>query len=199
MEIKCLSLGYNQTNCYLVWEAGSKTCAVIDPGDRGDFILQQVDALGLSVDAVFLTHGHFDHVGGLETILEKTDSDFWIGEGDYTMETGWLFPLERSNLPTPQFFRHGQTLQAGGLTFKVFTTPGHSKGSVCLLCEDVLFAGDTLFSGSIGRTDFPGSDWNEMERSLRFLTEMPEDVTVYAGHGGKTTIGHEKQTNPFLR
>ena len=199
MEVRCLPLGYNQTNCYLVWAAGSKTCVVIDPGDRGDFILQQVEALGLSVDAVFLTHGHFDHVGAVEAIVEKTGCDFWMGEGDYAMETGWLFPLDKGNLPAPRFFRHGQTIQAAGLTFTLWQTPGHSKGSVCLLCGNTLFAGDTLFAGSIGRTDFPGSDWYEMEDSLAFLKEQTEDYTVYSGHGGATTLFHEVKTNPFLR
>lgn len=203
MEIRCLPLGNYQTNCYLVWEEKSKTCVVIDPGFFGEYVLRQVSALGLTVEAVFLTHGHFDHVGGVQTIVEKTGCKLWMREADWSVAPGYgveqLFPLANCDFCEVQFYEQGQEISAAGLTFQIWETPGHTWGSVCIACEDALFTGDTLFAGSIGRTDFPGSDPAAMMQSLEYLARLETDYTVYPGHGEPSTLRQEKQHNPFLR
>ena len=122
-------------------------------------------------------------------------------DGDFSMQSGFgikqLFPLANSSLPV-QRYRHGQSVCAAGLQFTVWHTPGHTAGSVCIAAENVLFTGDTLFAGSIGRTDFPGSSWSDMARSLAFLKEVPTDYTVYPGHGEATGLHCEQTTNPYM-
>ena len=203
MQIKCLPLGAYQTNCYLAWGDDSKTCVVIDPGYEGDFVLEQVASLGLSVEAVFLTHGHFDHVGAVETIVSKTGCDLWVQEADWSIAPGYgirqLFPLANCNFCPVNFYEDKEVVHAAGLDFTVWQTPGHTWGSVCLQAEENLFTGDTLFAGSIGRTDFPQSDWKTMAETLRFLKEVPQDYTIFPGHGESSTLFAEIQTNPFLR
>ena len=203
MHVEMMPLGMCQTNCYLVWGENSKTCVVIDPGDAGELILRKIDALGLTVEAVFLTHGHFDHVGAVQTLVEKTGCALWMRESDWSVAPGYgtaqLFPLANCNFCEVQFYEHDESLQAAGLTFTVWETPGHTWGSVCILTEDVLFTGDTLFAGTIGRTDFPGSSWETMQTSLEFLAAQEKNYTVYPGHGDATTLDTERKHNPFLR
>lgn len=203
VHVETLVLGMCQTNCYLVWGEGSKTCAIIDPGDNGELILRQVQAKGLTVEAIFLTHGHFDHVGAVRTLVEKTGCALWMRESDWAIAPGYgvaqLFPLANCDFCEVQFYEHGEQVQAAGLTFTVWETPGHTWGSVCILTENILFTGDTLFAGTIGRTDFPGSDWNAMEDSLKFLAEQSENYTLYPGHGEPSTLDAERKQNPFMR
>ena len=203
MNIKCLPLGAYQTNCYLVWGENSQTCVVIDPGYEGDFVLEQVNKLGLTVEAVFLTHGHFDHVGGVETIVSKTGCALWMQEADWSVAPGYgirqLFPMANCRFSPVDFYEHGEVVHAAGLDFTVWQTPGHTWGCVCLQVENNLFTGDTLFAGSIGRTDFPQSDWKTMAKSLEFLRSVTEDYTIFPGHGESSTLSAEQKTNPFLK
>lgn len=203
LHVETLILGGLQTNCYLVWGENSKTCVVIDPGCKGDYILQQVENRGLTIEAIFITHGHFDHVGAAQMLVEKTGCAVWMREGDWSVAPGYgvkqLFPLANSNFCEIQFYEHSEKITAAGLTFTVWETPGHSWGSVCILTENALFTGDTLFAGSIGRTDFSGSSEEAMESSLKFLAEQKEDYTVYPGHGEATTLETEKKHNPYMR
>lgn len=202
LHIKQLPLGDYQTNCYLVWGEDSTSCVVIDPGYEGDLVLQQAARLGLTVEAVFLTHGHFDHVGGVEQIVSKTGCALWMHQADWAIEPGYgidqLFPLANCHFCPVNFYEHDQQICAAGLTFRIWQTPGHTWGSVCIGCGDVLFTGDTLFAGSIGRTDFPHSHNRTMLDSLNFLKALDKDFTLYPGHGEDTTLSYEKKYNPFL-
>ena len=202
MKIRCIPVGALQTNCYLAWQEGSHTCVVIDPGDEAQSLLALIRAENLSVEAVFLTHGHFDHVGAAVALVKETGCTLWVHQKDWTMPAGYgiaqLFPLANRDACPASFYCHGQTVNAAGLTFTVWETPGHTWGSVCLLTENALFSGDTLFAGSIGRTDFPGSSVEAMRASLGFLKEQTGDYTVYPGHGEATDLAYEKAHNPFF-
>ena len=203
LKIHTLPLGAYQTNCYIVHDSAAETCAVIDPGYEADTILKKTADLGLKVDAVLLTHGHFDHVGAVEQIVEATGCRLWMSERDWsqvnTPLTAYFYPIANCDFTEVQFCEEGETIQAGGLTFTVLETPGHTWGSVCFRCGHVLFSGDTLFAGSCGRTDLPGGDGNKIRESLQRLARLEGSVTVYPGHGESTQMAWEKQYNPYMR
>jgi len=195
LQKQTLTLGAYQTNCYIIWAEGSDTCAIIDPGYEPDTILTQVGLLGKKVEAILLTHGHFDHVGGVKTIAATTDCKVYLCTEDLAMPQQFT----AGTLLYTDAYKEGDVLNVAGLTVKVLHTPGHTMGSVCLHCEDTLFAGDTLFQGSCGRTDLPGGSWAEILKSLRRLKELPDSTQVFSGHGPSTTIGDEKMWNPYMR
>ena len=203
IKIHTLTLGSYQTNCYIVHQETAKTCAVIDPGYAPEVILEKVGALGLTVDAILLTHGHFDHVGAVETLVKATGCDLWMSESDWSQfpnpTTAFLYPLANCDFTEVHFCEEDDHIHAGGLTFVTWRTSGHTWGSVCFACEDALFTGDTLFAGSCGRIDLPGGDRDAMLRSLERLAETEGDYTVYPGHGPKTTLAIERMCNPYLR
>ena len=198
-----LSLGAYQTNTYLVHEKTTKSCAVIDPGYQADTILKKVRALGLTVDAVLLTHGHFDHVGAVEEIVAATGCALWMSERDWSQfpnpVTGYFYPIANCDFCEVNFCREGEEISAGGLRFRVLDTPGHTHGSVCFRCGNALFSGDTLFAGSCGRTDLPGGSGKLLRQSLARLSELEDDLYVYPGHGESTTLAEEKRYNPYMR
>ena len=200
--IHTLTLGDYQTNTYIV-SGNGQSCAIIDPGFKPETILEQVKKLNLTVDAVLLTHGHFDHVGGVERIVAATGCDLWMHKADWDLPRSpvsrYLYPLANSGFTDIFFCAEGTNIAAGGLTFTVLSTPGHTPGSVCFLCKDVLFSGDTLFAGSCGRTDLPGGDHNAIRLSLRRLAMLDHPTTVYPGHGSATTLRQEQLSNPYLR
>lgn len=203
MKMKRLALGDYQTNCYIVCDEASTTCVIIDPGYEPERILNTVNCLGLTVEAILLTHGHFDHVGAVERIAEATGCKLWMSEGDWSQPIDPLhtfyYPIANCDFTEVSFFEDGETIHAGGLTFTVFATPGHTRGSVCFLCGDALFSGDTLFARSCGRTDLPGGDWNTIQNSLWRIAALKGAFTIYPGHGESTTLATEKQYNPYLR
>lgn len=203
LKIHNLPLGAYQTNCYIIHEAASKTCCVIDPGYTPEVVLDKVDSLGLSVEAVLLTHGHFDHVGGVQALAEATGCALWLSESDWSQTPSpfvlQLFPIINCDFCTVNFPEEGETIRAAGLSFRVHATPGHTSGSVCYECEDCLFTGDTLFCGSCGRTDLPGGSHTAMAGSLTRLRNLPGDFRVFPGHGKATTLALEKQENPYMQ
>ena len=203
LKVHTLPLGAYQTNTYIVHDSEASSCALIDPGYEAGTILDTVSGLGLTVDAVLLTHGHFDHVGAVEEIVTKTGCKLWCSESDWSQfpnpVTAYFYPIANCDFCEVSFCEEGEVIHAGGLTFRVMTTPGHTHGSVCYLCEKAMFSGDTLFAGSCGRTDLPGGSGKFLRLSLERLAELEENYWVYPGHGESTTLAEEKRYNPYMR
>ena len=195
VKIHTLPLGAYQTNCYLVWDETSDTCVVIDPGYEPETVLKEVNRLGKTIEAVLLTHGHFDHVGGVRTIAAETDCAVYLCDADLSMPP----QMTAGSLYYTHIYGEGDFVDAAGLSFKVLHTPGHTPGSVCLMCENVLFSGDTLFWGSCGRTDLPGGNWSTIRLSLKRLADLPGDYKVYPGHGDATMLSFERKMNPYMQ
>ena len=202
LKIHTLPLGNYQTNTYIVHDSESKTCAVIDPGFEADTILAKVAALGLTVEAILLTHGHFDHVGAVEAIVEATGCALWMSQSDYSQPNSpihnYFYPLANCDFCEVNFCEEDERIHAGGLTFTTLETPGHTWGSVCYRCETALFTGDTLFAGSCGRTDLPGGSEKTLRQSLQRLAGLEGNYFVYPGHGDASTLRDEKRYNPYL-
>ena len=194
LKIHTLTLGMYQTNTYIIHEENSKSCCVIDPGYQANTILEKLDSLGLTLDAILLTHGHFDHVGAVKDLAADTDCRVFLCADDALLPP--MFTAGK--LYYTDTYTDGSILNIAGLYIHVLHTPGHTPGSVCLLVDDVIFSGDTLFEGSCGRTDI-GGDWVTIQKSLKRLAAMEADFTVYPGHGGSTTLAQEKRYNPYMR
>lgn len=201
MKIHTLPLGAYQTNTYIVENEGH--CAIIDPGYEPKTILDFLSKQNLTADAILLTHGHFDHVGAVEKIVDATGCALWMSERDWSQKrtplTSYFYPIANCDFTEVQFCEEGEEIRAAGLTFSVLETPGHTWGSVCYLCNNAMFSGDTLFAGSCGRTDLPGGDWDTIAESLQRLSELAGNYIVYPGHGNSTTLASEKQYNPYMR
>lgn len=198
MIVKTMPVGPIGTNCYLLGDETAKVCAMVDPGGDPEEILSMIQASGLVLTAILLTHGHYDHTGGVEG-LERAfpDTPVYIHQSDAQGVDPTLFPP----LPAGQvrYYGEGDTVAVGGLTVEVLHTPGHSKGSVVLKAGDVLFTGDTLFQGSCGRTDLPGGSYQEIITSLARLAALPGDYRVCPGHEGLSTLDAERQRNYYMR
>ena len=203
LNMTTLPLGSYQTNCYILWAEEAKSCAVIDPGYEAKRVLEETGRLGLTIEAILLTHGHFDHVGAVEELVKTTGCALWMNEGDYSQfpnpTNAYFYPLANCDFTEVQFCEEDEVIHAGGLTFTVLSTPGHTYGSVCYKCEDALFCGDTLFAGSCGRIDLPGGDRAAMLLSLERLADLQEDLRIFPGHGGSSTLASEQESNPYLQ
>ena len=190
MNITVMPVGLYQTNCYMVYGEGDK-CVLIDPGYQPEELLAQVQRQGKQVEAILLTHGHFDHVGAVRDIVAETDCKVYICD----QETALPETLTAGKLYYSHSYNDGDIVEAAGLTFKVIHTPG----GVCLVCEDAIFSGDTLFASSIGRTDFPGGSYDTLKASLQKLIALEGDYRVFPGHGEDTTLDFERKTNPYMK
>jgi hydroxyacylglutathione hydrolase len=200
-------VGPVQENCYILRRDGSDRALIVDPGDEADKLLGALDALGVSLDGILLTHTHFDHVGAVAPVARETGAEVWVPE----IEKPVLADI-MSFVPWPGFgpydswdaehtLKGGERLELAGFEIDVLFTPGHSPGHVTFSIPDerAVFSGDVLFQGSVGRTDLPGGDWPTLLESIRSLVDnLPEDTTVHPGHMGLTTLGAERASNPFL-
>lgn len=200
--IYTLTLGDYETNTYIL-SGDNENCIVIDPGFEAHTIMTKIRELGWKLDAIFLTHGHFDHCGAVEQILSATGCSLWLHKADYLRPTDpvnrYLYPLSGSNFADVYFYKDSSKIKAGGLALSILPTPGHTPGSVCIVCEDNIFTGDTLFAGSCGRTDLAGGDGMDLRRSLDRLSTLERQFHIYPGHGSSTNLHHEKLKNPYLR
>jgi hydroxyacylglutathione hydrolase len=211
-----LPVGWLQCNCSIVGDPATREAMILDPGDEVEKILEILRRHRLSVKAIVSTHAHIDHVGGLRKMHEVTGAPVMMHRDDLAlyqaldMQASWIGMRTPQLTDVDQFLKEGDTLRWGPFEAHVLHTPGHTPGSLCLylphgeknvaLSQPHLFAGDTLFAGSIGRTDLWGGSYDEILRSLHGkLLALPDETLVYAGHGEATTISRERESNPFLR
>lgn len=200
MKIDSIQVGPIMTNCYLLCDDAAGVCCVIDPGDEPARVEQMVQRSGCELRYILLTHGHFDHCTGVAGMLERhPELPVYICEKDVTDGVGSEMQFARLPEKNQRYYKDGDTLTLGALTISVLETPGHTPGSVCLLVGDVMFAGDTLFRGSCGRTDFPGGDYRAMLRSLGRLGKLKGNYQVYPGHEQPTNLDFERRFNPYMQ
>lgn len=199
MKVITTVVGALQTNCYLLIDEETKLAALIDPGDEAERLLALVEREGVQVKYILLTHGHRDHTLAVPALAEALGgAEVYIGEADARSTGIYHYPLAEL-VPKLKYYGEGDELPLGPLTIHVLATPGHTLGGVTLLVGGAMFSGDTLFAGSMGRTDLPGGSGAQMLASLRRLGRLEGDYTVYPGHMERTTLAREKRSNPYLR
>jgi len=203
LRIQTYPVGLLAVNCYLIHAEGSAEALIIDPGDEAAELAEEIKSQKLTLRGILLTHGHFDHIGAVPGLVERFGVPVYIHPGDAGLYASpqncmppWFSAVQ--GLPAPA----AELPTAAGLSFSVLPTPGHSPGGVCYYFaqDGIVFSGDTLFAGSVGRTDFPGGNVADLMASIRtVLFRLPDDTRVLAGHNSPTTIGTERTTNPFVR
>jgi len=205
LVIHQLSVGPLQVNCFLVACQKTRDAMVVDPGEEGLRILQLAKSEGLEISKVVNTHGHFDHIGANQQVVESTGATLMLHAADLPLlqnarNHAEVYGLTVVPSPAPdRLLGQGDTFEVGEHTFSVFHVPGHSPGGICLLSEGHLFVGDVLFAGSVGRTDLPGGDFDALVEGVRErLFTLPDETIVHPGHGPDTTIGQERRMNPFV-
>ena len=206
MKLVTLAVGPLAENVYVAAPDGSNECVVIDPGAEGPRIVAEISKAGLQVRYIVVTHGHGDHTGAVATVRSELGGEFGAHQGDLQQivrPLPWvteMLPDFVEPPPVDRILDDGELLELGGAAVRVIATPGHTPGSVCFQLEDAVFTGDTLFRGSIGRHDLPGSDGRlEIESIRNRLLALPDETRVLPGHGPPSTIGEERVTNPFLQ
>ena len=205
LQVETLVLGSIATNCYLAMNRETKALLIVDPADEADRIAQKIGELQAHPEAILLTHGHFDHIGAADALRERYDVPVCaLGEEQPVLERTILnlsaMQRSRVSLKADRLFRDGETAELAGFSVQVLHTPGHTAGGACyyIASEQLLFSGDTLFCGSVGRTDFPTGSMSALHDSIhRRLFVLPDETLVLPGHGESSTIGYEKQYNPY--
>jgi len=207
MDVRMFTVGPVAENCFLFRRDGSDRALIVDPGDEAPKLLAAIDALGVTLDAILLTHTHFDHVGAVAPVAKATGAEVWVPriEKPVLADINAFIPFSGigpyESYDAEHTLSGGEKLELAGFEIDVLFTPGHSPGHVTFAVADehALFSGDVLFQGSVGRTDLPGGDWPTLLESIRSLVDSyPEETTVYPGHMGVTTLGAERATNQFL-
>ncbi len=206
LKIACMTIGVCQTNCYFAYREGEKEVMVFDPADRGADIYRAITSKGFEIGVILLTHAHFDHIWGAQELRARSGAKLYAHEAEQALcESSELNISKQAGractIKPNHYLKDGETVTVGGLSCKVIATPGHTAGGCCYYFEEdkKLISGDTLFLESVGRTDFPTGSMSTLVRSIREkLMVLPDDVKVYPGHGDTTTIGFEKENNPFL-
>jgi hydroxyacylglutathione hydrolase len=208
MDVRMFTVGPVAENSYLFRRDGSDHALLVDPGEEAPKLLAAIEGLGVTIDGILLTHTHFDHIGAVAPVARATGAEVWVPEiekmvlADINAFVPWpgFGPFE--NWDAEHTLSGGERLELAAMEIDVFFTPGHSPGHVTfsIPAEQVIFSGDVLFQGSVGRTDLPGGDWPTLLESIRTLVDaLPPETTVYPGHMGTTTLGQERATNPFLQ
>lgn len=205
MILHHLSVGPLQVNCFLVGCRATREALVVDPGEEGARILQLARRDNLNIRTVVNTHGHFDHIGANRYLVDEAGAELLIHADDVALllnasSHAGVYGLKVNSSPKPdRLLKQGDRFSVGELTFDVYHVPGHSPGGIALLSAGHLFVGDVLFAGSIGRTDLPGGDFDQLVEGVRErLFSLPDETIVHPGHGPDTTIGQERRTNPFV-
>ena len=203
-----LPVGPLQCNCSVIGDEASREAIVIDPGDQVDDVLNLIQKHGLTVKQIVVTHAHIDHVGGAMKLRAATGAPILLNQNDQALlkmldlQAAWIGVAAPGKVEIDQSLGQADTVKAGSLAASVLHTPGHTEGSICLYFapEKKLIAGDTLFAGSIGRTDLPGGSFDKIMRSIHEkVLALPDETIVVPGHGPLTTIGEERESNPFLK
>ncbi len=205
MKAKVMPLGELRANCYIV-ETENKNAVAFDIGGEPERFLQYLKENDLTLKKIFLTHGHYDHIGGVYEVQKQTGAEVYVHSGDamkIKSEVGSLaINLGETDFKKIENYtevKDGDIITLDELEFKVMHTPGHTNGCVCYICDECIFTGDTLFRCSIGRTDLPDGDFTKMSESLQKLNALEKDYIVYPGHEGETTLAFEKNNNPYLK
>lgn len=206
MKIETFSVGELQSNCHIVINEDLKTAVLVDCGGEPIKLLNYINRNNLSVKAILLTHGHYDHFEGASYIQKETNCNVYVSLKDSNMLTSSIHSLAKaldydSFQPVESFITvsEGDTIKEAGFEFKVLSTPGHTAGSLCYICKDNLFTGDTLFRRSMGRTDFPTGSYFDMKNSLQRLYNLEGNYNVYTGHNGNTDLQSEKMLNSCMQ
>lgn len=206
MILENIVVGSYMVNCYLTGDSDTKEIIIIDPGFKPEDIINAIEEKDFIPVAIVLTHGHGDHIGAVEELIAKYQVPLFIHKFDEELIKGGTSSFTKMMhgrdiiLKADKYLSDGDIVTAGKMEYKVLHTPGHTRGGICLVCEDAIFSGDTLFRGSIGRTDFPGGSYDEIINSIKTkLLDYPDDTKVFPGHNSPSTIGYEKKNNPFLK
>ena len=202
MKIKSNVVGIYAVNCYIVYDETSMEGSIIDPGGNAKELIQAIEELNITLKYILLTHGHFDHTGAVEGLVKKYHLPVCISKNDYDMildDNNDKIFAKIGNVKNFIFLKDNDIVKSGDLEFKVLETPGHTPGGICFLIEDILFSGDTLFNGSVGRTDFNGGNCDILIDSIKKkIMELPDNTIVLPGHGEESSVGNERMYNPFL-